>query len=156
MLIGLVHLCCYNKIPHSGWFIATEIYYSQFWRPEFQSTGQSTLRGGILWHLPHSPIPFGERVTHQLGKSERWNSMPVAQCILPNPALEDPGGLLGGWDDGYAEKDEKKREVSGSSLREMPLRAEGTACGNPWRQKETYSFRWKERNSVWLYSSHTL
>lgn len=52
-------------------------------------------------------------MTHQLGKFERRNWLPVSQCILPNPALENPGGLLRGGCDGYVKKDEKKREVSG-------------------------------------------
>lgn len=83
-------------------------------------------------------------MTHQLGKFERRNWLPVAQCILPNPALKNPGGLLGGGHDGYVKKNEKGGKW------EIPPRAEGLAYENPWRLKETWSFRQKERNSAWL------
>lgn len=78
-------------------------------------------------------------MTHQLGEFERRNGLPVAQHILANPVLENPGGLPGGGDV-YVKKDKKVGQVSESSLRADTFQAEETACGNSWRQKETWSF----------------
>ena len=90
MAIVLVDLCCYNKIPQTGWFITTEIYCLQFWRLKVQGTEQSTLQGeknivGILWFSAPSFITPWRR-----SDSSAWRTRGETDCpwLTPFPLTQ--------------------------------------------------------------------